>query len=349
MHQLVAAGEAFASSTVRRGEPAPDAVRALWKDELCALLELGELPRDEVERLLAAALGGPVDGRSVAALWELTRGNPLFLRELVRHGVDRGAARRGRRASGAGAASVTAGTRLAELVDGGIDALGAGARAACSSSSAVGGPLELGLLDRGGRSAALERARARASSSSAGADGRRRSVDVAHPLTARSVRARLTPHARSRRSSAARGRRRGARRAPAAATLLRLAVWRLESGAPATPQLFARAAEQALAAPTRCWPSARARRGQAGAGSARSSRSHGRSRRGRAAEAERAARGDRDAARDDGERAAVAIARARNLFWGLDRADDADAVLRDAERPWPTSAARRARRRSGSG
>ena len=50
VHQLVAAGEAFAVVSVRRDEPAPDALRALWKDELCVLLELAELARGEVER-----------------------------------------------------------------------------------------------------------------------------------------------------------------------------------------------------------------------------------------------------------------------------------------------------------
>ena len=49
VHQLVAAGEAFAVVSVRRDEPAPDALRALWKDELCPLLELAELSRDEVK------------------------------------------------------------------------------------------------------------------------------------------------------------------------------------------------------------------------------------------------------------------------------------------------------------
>ena len=43
VHQLVAAGEVFATVTVRRDEPVPDALRALWKDELCTVLELREL------------------------------------------------------------------------------------------------------------------------------------------------------------------------------------------------------------------------------------------------------------------------------------------------------------------
>jgi predicted ATPase len=115
VHQLVSAGEAFAVVTVRRDGPVPDALRALWKDELCALVELEELSRRDVEELLGGVLGGPVDGRSVNALWDLTRGNALFLRELVRYGVESrvlvedGGVWRWRR-------EVAVGTRLAELV-----------------------------------------------------------------------------------------------------------------------------------------------------------------------------------------------------------------------------------------
>ena len=53
--------------TVRRGERVPDALQALWKDELCAWLELEELSFSELERVLAEAFGRPVDGRSVHA------------------------------------------------------------------------------------------------------------------------------------------------------------------------------------------------------------------------------------------------------------------------------------------
>ena len=46
VHQLVAAGEAFAVVTLRSGEPVPDAVRALWKDELCELVSSATLRAD---------------------------------------------------------------------------------------------------------------------------------------------------------------------------------------------------------------------------------------------------------------------------------------------------------------
>src|SRR6185369_13210155 len=84
----------------------------------------------------------------------------------------------------------------------------------------------------------------------------------------------------------------GARRS---GDLLRIATWRLDPGAAGDGAQFARAAERALAARD-------------------------------PALAERLA----GAALQAGAGFAVALARGRNLFWGLDRADDADAVLRDA-------------------
>ncbi len=84
LHQLVA-GEAFAVvDRARRTTRHPDAVRALWKDELCRLLELRELSFERQREVCSIAiLGATVDGRSVRALWDLTLGNVLFLRELV--------------------------------------------------------------------------------------------------------------------------------------------------------------------------------------------------------------------------------------------------------------------------
>ncbi len=328
VHQLVAAGEVFATVTVRRDQPVPDALRALWKDELCALLELGGLARGEVGGLLAAGLGGPVDGASVNAMWELTRGNALFLRELVRHGVDRGLL-----AEDGGVwrwrGKVEAGTRLAELVDLRIDGVGPSARDLLEVL-AVGGPLELGLLAPGAP-AALE-ALERSELVERRTDGRRRFVDVGHPLHGEAVRARLTPtrldaiHVRLADAVEARGARRGG-------DLLRIATWRLESGATGDGALFARAALQALAAMDPVLAERLARAAvQAGAGfRAELALARALAASGRGAEAERLLADLAAQTRDDGERVAIAMARARNLFWALDRADDADAVLQGAE------------------
>src|SRR5215211_6629992 len=243
VHQLVAAGEAFAVVSMRRDEPSPDPLRALWKDELCVLLELAELSRSEVESLLAAGLGGPIDGGSAGALWRLTRGNALFLRELVRHGVDRGLLTedggvwrwRG---------GIEAGTRLAELVDVRIEDVGESERRVLELL-AVGAPLEVELLERD-ELAALEPLE-RSELVQRRTDGRRRFVDVSHPLYGEVVRAQLTPtrieaiYTRLAEAVEAHGARRGG-------DLLRIAVWRLEAGTTADAALFTRAAGQALAA-----------------------------------------------------------------------------------------------------
>ncbi len=327
LHQLVAGGEAFAVAGVRRDEPAPDAVRALWKDELCVLLELGELPRDQVEALLTAVLGGPVDGRSVTVLWELTLGNALFLRELVRHGVDHGfLVQDGGIWRWRG--DVRAGTRLPELVDVRIDEAGEDARRLLELV-VVGAPLGLGLLEPG-EAAALD-ALERAELVQRRTDGRRRFVEVAHPLHGEAVRAQLTPtraeaiHARLADAHEAHGARRGD-------DVLRIAVWRLEAGGTGDADLLTLAAAQALAAPHLALAERLARAAvQAGAGfGAQLTLARALAGTGAAEEAQR--RLEAMEPEDDGQRAAIATASARNLFWALDRAEDAEAVLDEARR-----------------
>ena len=329
LHQLVAAREAFAVVTVRRGERAPDALRALWKDDLCSLLELDALARDELERLLVEALGGPVDGPSGHALWELTRGNALFARELVRYGIERGAlTEQGGIWSWRG--DMAAGMRLSELVEARLEALEAAERRLLELV-AIGAPLEIGLLEPGELPAlsalelheVVERR----------VDGRRRSIDVAHPLHGEVIRAGLSPtrlEAIQRRLAEAVEARGGRRRED----LLRLAVWRLDSGVAGDSDLLERAAGQALAALDLVLAERLGQAAvQAGGGfGARLVLGRALAGAGRAEEAD-ALLGDlQQQATSDAERAEAAIAVARNAFWGLDRAAQADAALRRAER-----------------
>ena len=211
VHQLVAAGEAFALVAVRRGEPTSDALQALWKDELCELMALGDLDRGEVEGLLAAALGAPLDGRGLDETWQRTLGNPMFLRELVLHGIDRGAL-----ADDGGIwrwrGELGPGMRLAELVGARLEGLD-DPTVATLELVAVGAPLEVDLLDPGELDAlATLEQRGLAERR---ADGRRRVVDLAHPLYGDVVRARTS---RTRTEAIQRrlgGRRGGARSASA--------------------------------------------------------------------------------------------------------------------------------------
>jgi hypothetical protein len=114
---------------------------------------------------------------------------------------------------------------------------------------------------------------------------------------------------------------------------LRVAVWQLEAGAGGDAALFAAAARQALAAADAALAERLSRAAvDAGGGfDARLTLARALAGAGRGREAQRLFADLGAAARGDRERAAVALASARNLFWALDRAAEADAVLRDAE------------------
>ncbi|MDQ1397639.1 MAG: hypothetical protein QOG64_2898, partial [Acidimicrobiaceae bacterium] len=76
-------------ATIRSGEPAPDAIVALWKDGLADRLELSALSPADSETLIDALLTSvhgasrPVAAATVERLLERSGGNALYLRELV--------------------------------------------------------------------------------------------------------------------------------------------------------------------------------------------------------------------------------------------------------------------------
>jgi DNA-binding CsgD family transcriptional regulator len=78
-------------ASVRTPGPAPDPVTALWKDGLAERIELRCWTEAQTEAVLAAVLGGPVAAGSVRRLWEVSRGNALYLRELLIDAVESGA------------------------------------------------------------------------------------------------------------------------------------------------------------------------------------------------------------------------------------------------------------------
>src|SRR5262249_45728484 len=65
---LVLHGGVFPVVTLRTGEPAPESVVMLWKDELLDRIEVSPLTVADVAMLAADVLGGPVDGTTVHAL-----------------------------------------------------------------------------------------------------------------------------------------------------------------------------------------------------------------------------------------------------------------------------------------
>ncbi|WP_108922130.1 helix-turn-helix transcriptional regulator [Mycobacterium montefiorense] len=90
LHQLVQLQAATVIVTIRTGETAPAAVTALWKDGLVVRREVEPLTRGQIDELLLAVTGYPPDPRCGDELWRLTRGNVLFLRQLVEQGLHTG-------------------------------------------------------------------------------------------------------------------------------------------------------------------------------------------------------------------------------------------------------------------
>ena len=62
----------------------------LWKDGLAERIDLVPLGRDDATELVEEIVGGPVEVAAMERLWRLTRGNPLFVREVVLEGLTAG-------------------------------------------------------------------------------------------------------------------------------------------------------------------------------------------------------------------------------------------------------------------
>ena len=93
VHQLAQTHGSRLVVTVRTGGDEPDAITALWKDELLTRLDLEPLSVSDTHRMIETTLGGAVDSRSAQRFWKLTKGNALFLRQLLKDQIAAGAIR----------------------------------------------------------------------------------------------------------------------------------------------------------------------------------------------------------------------------------------------------------------
>lgn len=83
VHRLATRRNADVVLTTRIGEPAPDAISSLWKDEHLMWAQVPPLADTAVIDLVERVLGGSLASGSARRIVELTRGNALFLRLLV--------------------------------------------------------------------------------------------------------------------------------------------------------------------------------------------------------------------------------------------------------------------------
>ena len=193
LHHLVLHGAVFLLAAVRAGEPAPDAVAALWKDGLAGRLTVPPLPAAAMDDLLVQALGTAVqDGARQHIHW-VTGGSPLLLRELLAGALDEGALVR--QETGWGWKDQPYyGAALVEVVDGWLAPLGDGSRTvlevvACAEPL----PAELlnELADRGALDPAAVETAERRGVISCGYSGSRQVMRPGHPIYGEVIRATL--------------------------------------------------------------------------------------------------------------------------------------------------------------
>ncbi|KKK02340.1 LuxR C-terminal-related transcriptional regulator [Micromonospora sp. HK10] len=242
VHLIARAENTTVIGTLRNGEQIPLPIRALWTDDLVDLVELGPLGPTETTGLLAAILNGPVDAGTADRLFRLSAGNALLLRELVLA------------VSSSGELSRTYGIwkwtgrlelapSLTDLIDTRIGQLTPGVRSVVELV-AFGEPLGLQLLQRAVDPDDVETAEERGLISMVH-DDRRLNVRLAHPLYGEVIR-RHCPVSRTRRLQATLAdllEQVGKRRRD---DLLRVAVWRLDSGTAQDPALLLDAGAQAF-------------------------------------------------------------------------------------------------------
>jgi DNA-binding CsgD family transcriptional regulator len=320
--QLVTRHGVRVLATVRTGAPTPDAVTALWKDARLLRVDLEPLDEDAAVDIARRLLGAPIERGTQRWLWQTSAGNPLFLRELVRSGVDRGSLKiehgHWRRTG-----SIPPPGRLLDLLDERIEALTAAERRALALV-VLAEPAELELL---ARLDALEGARqleSRGLLAAANTVGPAR-LRVGHPLYGEALRASLrATEARELHAELA------AQLDPAdPGVQMRLATWALEDGHSLEPRVLIDAAEHALSAFD---PELAIRLGTAALVAAPGIDAAlplavGLRAVGRFEEAEHRLAAVEAEARRSERVTSYLFARATNLQWGLGRPDDAHAML----------------------
>ncbi|MDX3664057.1 LuxR C-terminal-related transcriptional regulator [Streptomyces sp. ID05-26A] len=204
-----------------------------WGMKGLTVVGVEALDREHADTVLATALGGPADASTRHLVWANGRGNPLYLKELVAVGRHFGALTEtlsGWNWSGPPEPP----EQLAELVDLTLGRLAESQRRALEVL-AYGEPLESSLMPVPQDLVDMGFVRV-------GDDGCAR---VAHPLYSARLRA-ACPAVRAQGHRRALADRLGALDRPGDA--VRVAMWRLDSGTAESPDVLARAAEQALSA-----------------------------------------------------------------------------------------------------
>lgn len=221
---LLAGKLAVVLAALRAGDPVPAPVAAVERSCTIRRVPIGPLAAADIAHMVARELDGPVDGVLVDELLSLSRGNPLFLLEVLAGATASGTITRSEGLwQRTGPLLPT--TRLASVFDPDLEGLGDEQRRALDLL-AVCGPLNLHALERLGLGAAvvdLDR-RGLVASARHGAAVR---VHVMQPLLAAVTSGRLSP---LRRRALLRDAIGALGQDPARADRVRLMEWCLEAG-----------------------------------------------------------------------------------------------------------------------
>ena len=321
LHLAAAQSQVRVLVSVRTGEQLPPGLVGLWKDELLVRLDVAPLTRDATEQLVLTVVGDRVPASLLDRIWRLSRGNALFVRELITAAVER-------RETGAGGRVLLPAEgpqeRLRELVEERLRLLDPRLRRTLELvATAEQVPLE--ALERIADVVDVEALERRGLLEIVGAE-RALTVQMTHPLYGE-VLAQALPRLR----------RRALLRDLVQAVdeldhfdRLRLATWRLDSGAPGDPEQLLPLAQEALG---RLDHRLAERLALAAGGTSRADAglvlAEALSGQGRIDDAQAVLGGLRPA--DPEQVARVAIARASDLFLHLDRSGEAFEVLQAAD------------------
>ena len=338
VHLLAHGGAAQVVATVRSGEPTPDPIVALWKDDLALRVEVQPLSRAEVADLLGRTLGGTVDGATARRLFDVTRGNVLFLRELVAGGLSSDALVE-RSGVWCWEGPLRPGVPLRDLIADRLGALDEAERDALELL-AVGEPLTSNVLDRLVAPDVLRRLERRRLVASravdTGAAGGRIEVRLDHPLFGEVLVDGMSPL----RLDDCRRRLAGAwEQEPSLPPdeILRVATWRAEVGDHGNPRLLLAGAHRALVLGDVTAGERLARSAHVAAPTVASAEMLGGALNalGRRDEAIAEWRGARGLPGTPVEHARLATGLADALAWGVGRPDEARRVLREAAAELP--------------
>src|SRR5262249_54287910 len=188
-------------------------------------IDLHDLSRAHVDTLLHLALGGPIEAGAGQEFWAASRGNPLYVHELVLGALESGAL-----VDRSGVwhleDHLPASSRLLDRVEQRIGGLSAEAGSG-GELLALSQPVHLVYLETTAPAGVLESLERAGLVTITVADGQ---VSLSHPLHARVVRAAM-PKLRARAVLLAQAERLAAGGSALGRVELRIALWRLDAGA----------------------------------------------------------------------------------------------------------------------